>query len=181
MRRALRHTLLALLAVTACASDPSEAVQGELQAQALRANAAVVKIQRSLATGSASREFGEGVQSVEGATRVMADLESDPRASDAQRLLAVLQQARAWDDAARAIESAPPSPELSDAQQQVVAASLAEKAFPCRVAAKSSYEHALRTACRLHLEHHAMVLEIIDGIARYGGDAPAGDRICPVW
>ena len=64
MRVGARQFVAILLFAAACASDPSEAVQTELQAQTLRANAAVSKIQRSLAASSATREFGEGVQSV---------------------------------------------------------------------------------------------------------------------
>ena len=108
----------------------------------------------------------------------MALLEEDTRASDAQRLTAVVLQARAWDDASQAIEGARAPTDFDAAQQALLARVLTDKAFPARVAALNSYERALRMACRLGLEDPAVVPELVDGIARYGGTAPSLDQPC---
>ena len=167
------------LGLTCCAADGSDAVQTELAGLAARSFAAVTKIQHGLERPElASRDFGEGVQAVEATTRSLADLEVDPRAGDGQRLMAIVYQARAWDDAAQAIEGAPPPAGFDAGQQALLAQVLAEKAFPAKVAAKNSYERALRLACRLGVEHLPVTVEILDGVSRYGGDAPSPDRAC---
>ena len=161
-----------------CASESSDAVQHELIELSARAAEGVRQIERGLADPDlASHELGAGVQAVEVATRNMAVLEIDSRASDVQQLMAVVHQARAWDDAARAILAGDVA-DLDASQQQVLATVLEEKAFPAKVAAENAYERALRKACRAGIEDLPVVLEILDGIDRYGGDAPPADQPC---
>lgn len=165
---------LGLVAFAACAVDASE-VSAELARQARVADRGVEKIARALATlEPTSRSFGEGVREVERATRELAALETDDRASEAQRLQAIVLQARAWDDTARAIDAVmaidggPAHPALVDA--------LRDKSFPARIAARNSYDRALPMACAVD---HAAVLEIVDGIARNGGPTLAPEHSCP--
>ena len=95
-----------------CAADTPEVVDAELSHLSNAAAAGVSTIERALrdgrmmtpATGDGSPGLiGEGLRAVDAATRALSRLEDDPRASEAQRLDAVVRQARAWDDAARVI------------------------------------------------------------------------------
>jgi hypothetical protein len=164
--------LAALLGLGACASDGSEPVHSAIQASAARATLGVQKVHHALEHPSqASAELGEGIQAVEAATRDLAVLEDDARASELQRLMAVVGQARAWDDLSTAFDIAA-APDLDPPQQVALASVLRDKAFPARVAAEAAFRRALRTACRLGLEEQPVVSEIMDGIARFG-QAPA--------
>lgn len=178
--RSWGRSLAVALAISAgaCASDSSESVQRELGQAAQRAEAGVAKISRALAEPEAGpRGFGEGVSQVELATRTLAELEGDERASDVQRLMAVLLQARAWDDATRAIEGAA-MPSAFDAEQQsLYAGVLQEKAFPSRVAAQNSWERARKLACGLGADE-PLLLEIADGVSRYGGRSLSLEDAC---
>ena len=167
-----------------CAADSPEVVDAELSHLSNAAAAGVSTIERALrdgrmmtpATGDGSPGLiGEGLRAVDAATRALSRLEDDPRASEAQRLDAVVRQARAWDDAARVIAFAWHGvDDLDEAQRSLTAALLEEKAFPARVAARNSYERALRTACSASLQGHPAWPEIVDGVLRHG-DAFTGD------
>jgi hypothetical protein len=174
----LQLGLVAALGAGACASEGTEVFDHELAGLAARSEAGVAQISIALATpDAASRQLGEGVQLVDDATRALGRLESDPRASDAQRVQAVLLQARAWDDTARAILAAA-RPDAGAAALETLSKVLAEKAFPAQVAAHSAYERALALVCELGLDPHPAVLEMIDGVERYGGTPPPADAPC---
>jgi hypothetical protein len=167
--------LAAFALAVGCASETSDAVQLELTQAAIEARDGVQKIHRALANlDLSSTEFGEGVQQVEQAARMLGALEADDRASEGQRLSAALLQARAWDDAARAIEIAAPEGYTAE-QQELTRRVLDEKAFPVRVAAQTSFRRVLRWACRAGAEEIA--LEAADGVARYTGRS-AGPEPC---
>jgi hypothetical protein len=173
----------AVLAACASVSEGSDPVQAGLQTQALRAAGGVSKVRHALDHPElASRELGEGVMAVEAATRELGLLEDDARASDLQRLMAMVHQARAWDDVSqafqRAIAAAPATTtEGEDPAHQALATVLSDKAFPARVAAENGYRRALRSACRFGFDELPVVQEITDGIARYG-EAPPADHPC---
>ncbi len=168
----------ALVAVTcaACAGEGSEAVTVELGKSAVRAEDGIAKIQRALAEPElGSRGFGEGVRQVELATRELAALETDDRATEAQRLQSLVLQARAWDDTAQVIEAAADS---DGAARPAITEALREKAFPARIAARNGFERALRVACVVTGADPAVVLELVDGIARHGGPQITLDQAC---
>ena len=149
---------------SACATEGPDEVDLELAGLASRAHTGVEMIEHALGNPDhTSRGLGEGVQVVEDAARALAAFETDDRAAPGQRLQAVLTQARAWDDAARAIEGNGSQPALL---QQL----LSEKAFPARVAALNSYERALSLACTLGAVAQPAIAEIADGVERYGGE-----------
>ena len=56
---------------------------------------------------------------------------------------------------------------------------LREKAFPATIAAQNAYQRALAFACEHHLEDRAAMPEILDGLQRTLGSAPASDAPCP--
>ena len=166
--------------LSGCASDGADVAQAEMSALAVRATEGVRTIERALNDPQlASRGLGEGVLAVEAATRGLAQLENDEGVADPDRLMAMVLQARAWDDASRAIAAGGTSARrLPPAQRTTLAQVLEEKAFPARVAAQNSYERALRFVCRAEMDEHPVLLEILDGIERYRGDAPPADRAC---
>lgn len=167
-----------LLGPLACAGDGADPVAVELARAAQRADAGVLKIRTSLADlDQASRGFGEGVRGVELATRDLAAFETDERATELEKLQAIILQARAWDDAAHAIQDATASE--SAAARPAMSAALREKSFPARLAAQNAYLRALRAACAVTGADPAVVLELLDGIARHGGPAIAPDQACP--
>lgn len=178
-----RLTVSAVLTLAAlaggCAGQVEDAVPQELSRAALRADEGVAKIRRSLGElEQGSRGFGEGVRQVELATRDLAALETDDRATELQRLQALILQARAWDDAAHAIDAAAGTD--GGAAKPAIIEALREKAFPARIAARNGFERALRVACTVTGEDPAVVLELIDGIARHGGPTIALDAACPL-
>lgn len=168
---------LAAVALAACAGEGSDAVTVELSRSAARAEEGVAKIERSLGELElGSRGFGEGVRQVEQATRELAALETDERATEAQRLQALVLQARAWDDTAHVIGAAA-GPDGGAARPAITEA-LREKAFPARIAARNGFERALRAACLVTGADPAVVLELVDGIARHGGPQITLDQAC---
>ncbi|MFO0727699.1 MAG: hypothetical protein U1E65_28225 [Myxococcota bacterium] len=173
MRRAFWLCLGVLAGGSACAVEPSARIDRQLYSAGLEARAAVEKIRRSLPT--AGRGFGEGVAAVEAVTRRYDALEQDPRASDGQRLSAILGEARAWDDASHAILGA----RLVEGDEEIAGDMLREKAFPATIAAQNAYQRALAFACEHHLEDRAAMPEILDGLQRTLGSAPASDAPCP--
>lgn len=163
-------------ALTGCASEDSDAIAVALAQENARALAGVEKISRSLdPLDLASRGFGEGVHEVERASRALGALETDERASRTQSLLAVLIEARVWDDTVRAIEEVDLST-YEPKQQELLRNLLREKAFPARVAASNAYQRALRLACRSGMDEH--LPEILDGVARYDGEARPLESAC---
>src|SRR5215831_14848310 len=89
------------LALTACAIERSDAIETEIRRLSAQAGEGVVKIGRALQDQKlTSSELGEGVRKVELSTRKLRELETDERATDLQQLMAIVHQARAWDDVA---------------------------------------------------------------------------------
>lgn len=171
------HMLLAsLLLAPACASEGSEAVQAELTRASSLATDGLVIIEQALAL-SELRGLGEGVSRVEQATRSLAALENDERASGPQQLMAVLLQARAWDDTVRAIEGAGVPGGMDASQSELYRGMLRDKAFPSRIAAQNSWARARKVACRLGADD-SVLLEILDGVSRYGGRAGNVEEAC---
>lgn len=168
--------LLALL-YAACAGEPSDHAAQEIARASLNARAGVDKIRHSLPL--AERGFGEGVAEVEAATKVLGALESDRRLSLSLRLLAIVSEARAWDDAQRAILGARLLTADGTDQSPFAEDVLREKAFPSRVAAENAYQRALAFWCEHHADEASLLPEIIDGVQRYRGSAPALDDPCP--
>lgn len=169
----------ALGVLAACEAQNPDQVGHELEALSARAAGGVAAIRDALADPRAlSRGLGAGIEEVALATRGLARLASAEGLAVEQRLLAGLEEARAWDDAARALETA----ELADAEPpelgRLYHELLREKAFPARVAARNGYERALRLACRLAGPEHPTVLEALDGVERHGGQVPVSDRPC---
>ena len=115
------------------------------------------------------------MRAVEQATRELAALETDDRATDAQRLQALVLQARAWDDTASAIDAAA-EPD-GGASLPARAEALRDKSFPARIAARNGFERALRAACAGGADP-IVVPELLDGIARNGGPTLAADQAC---
>jgi hypothetical protein len=159
-----------------CSTEPSARVTRGLYGATLDARAAIEKIQRSLPV--TDRGFGEGVAELEAAVRRFDALEQDPAASDGQRLKAILGEARAWDDASRAILGA----HLLEVDEPVAEEILREKAFPAKIAAANAYRRALAFACALDNKHGAdadnVIPEILDGLTRTAGNATAPDAAC---
>lgn len=174
MKRAA--TLLVLLC-GACAGEPSDQVAQEIARASLHARAGVDKIRHSLPL--AERGFGEGVAEVEAATKVLGALESDRRLSFSLRLQAIVSEARAWDDAQRAILGARLVTAEGTDQSLFAEDVLREKAFPSRVAAENAYQRALAFWCEHRADDASLLPEIIDGVQRYRGSAPALDDPCP--
>lgn len=171
--RLVRTGLIVATALFAfgCASEGSDVISNELAVLSARAAQGVDSIHRG--------HLGEGVGAVDEVTRQLALLEVDPRAADTQRLMAVVHQARAWDDAATAILTGHDSAAaLGATQRDLLESVLAEKAFPARVAAENSYKRALRMACGLGVDDQPVMLEILDGIDRNGGFAPSAEQPC---
>ena len=175
--------------LVSCSVEAPGTVEAQLSRLSALASAGVTTIERAMqnaqhAAGESGEAtsglIGEGLRGVDAATRALSRLEDEPRATDDQRLTAIVLQARAWDDAARAIaRSWRDVSDLSDDQLALTAALLEEKAFPARVAARNSYERALRTACVTGLRSHPAWPEIVDGVLRhdttFAGD-PCGER-----
>ena len=182
MRGDSLHPLVLALALTAsaCALEASDAVDAEIAALASKTGEGIAKIERALdGPALASRELGEGVRAVEDTAAALARLETDARSSDLQRLMAIVQQARAWDDTYRAIVGDSRAHEDMDpAHRALLADLLQEKAFPAQIAAQNSYARALRWACRLGMNDDPVLLELVDGIERHGGRALSVDRAC---
>lgn len=168
--------VLVAAALSACAAEGADAVATELVRSAQLAEHGVASIRRALAEHQlGSRGFGEGVRAVEQATRELAALETDDRATDAQRLQALVLQARAWDDTASAIDAAA-EPD-GGAPLPARAEALRDKSFPARIAARNGFERALRAACAAGADP-IVVPELLDGIARNGGPTLAADQAC---
>ncbi len=168
-----------ILAV-ACAGEPSDHAAQEISRASLSARAGVEKIRHSLPL--AERGFGEGVAEVEAATKLLGALESDRRLSLGLRLQAIVSEARAWDDAQRAILGARLvlEPAADGTDQSLFAEDvLREKAFPSRVAAENAYQRALAFWCEHRADDASLLPEIIDGVQRYRGSAPSLDDPCP--
>lgn len=181
----LRAVLLALASfLGACAADRGDRgdrpdpVDTELQRLAVQAQAGVEKIQRGLADpGLASSELGEGVWTVDAATRMMGAIEADERATDVQQLLAIVEQARAWDDVARSLQAVP-SLVLDERQRSLVQSVLGDKVLPAQAQAVSGFQRARERACRAGLEQLPVMLEILDGLSRHGEGNISLDRPC---
>jgi hypothetical protein len=176
-----RQTLLAALIplFAGCAVERSEGVETEMKRLTGQASDGVSKVSRALANPwLASSDLGEGLHAVESTARSLGALEVDERANDFQQLMAIVQQARVWDDVAHAFASAPAPPELEAEQRALLGNLLDEKAFPARAQAASSYQRARARACRSGYDAHPVMLEIADGLARYGDDAITLDRPC---
>ena len=164
--------IAAALLSAACAAEPSPRIARELEALDGRVTDGVAKIERALAApGLTFPELGEGVRIVERAARELGALEVDDRASDGQRLVAALLQARAFDDVARAFADARPPEALDPAQHALFAELLEDKARPARSAAAEGFRRARRVACQLGQSDHPAMLEILDGVGRYGEPA----------
>jgi len=162
----------------ACAVDRSEAIETEIRRLSAQADEGVLKIDRALKDPElTSSELGEGVRKVEVAARMLHTLESDERANDLLQLMAIVHQARAWDDVARTLESAD-APNLEAGQRALVSSVLGEKALPARAQAIDGYLRARDRACRSRLDRLPVMLEILDGIARYGESNISLDRPC---
>jgi hypothetical protein len=158
--------------VAACASEGSDRVESELKKLDARAGAGVAKISRALNDPTlSSPALGEGTQLVESATQKLAQLEDDERASDFQQLMAILYQARAWDDVAIAYSTTPIPASLPPEQRALLESLLAEKAEPARLSAASSFERARERACRIGFEVSPVMSEIVIGLSRYSEDA----------
>src|SRR5207302_1543998 len=142
--------------------ERSEPVESELRRLNGQASEGVAKIERALHDPElTSSELGEGVRRVESTARVLRAIESDERASELQQLMAIVYQARAWDDVTRTFENAR-APALEAAQRATMSAVLTEKALPARAQAGDNYLRAKDRACRAGLEHLPVMLEILD-------------------
>jgi hypothetical protein len=163
------------IAAAACSVEDSEHVGRELDRLDAQVGEGVAKIERALGDRSLTfAALGEGASLVESAARELAALEGDPRASDAQRLTAVLMQARAYDDLALALGDVSAIAALPPEQRALLAEVLAEKAAPARVSARESFLVARALACRLGVEPPLMQ-EILQGVARH---APRAAKPC---
>lgn len=169
----------AAMLLAACAVDRSEAVETELRRVNLKTADGIRKIEHSLIDPHlTSSELAEGVRAVESGAQRLRALEIDERANDVQQLMAIVAQARAWDEVARTFERAAPSSGLDPGQKALVAAILDEKALPARAQAGSGYRRALERACHSNLEALPVMLEILDGMARYKNRSISLDRPC---
>lgn len=173
--------MIAFGSLLGCEASSPELVGHELEALSARAAAGVASVREALDDPRGlSRALGAGIEEVSRATRGLSRLASAEELAPEQRLNAGLEEARAWDDVARALEGAelgePEQPEHERLYREL----LREKAFPARVAARNGYGRALRLACRLAGEEHPAVLEAQDGIERHGGQLPVPDRPCSV-
>ena len=169
--RNLARRLLGLLMVGmfACSVDQSAELDRELQALSQRSRFAVQMVQDALHEPmDASVGWSTGVKEIELVVRSLGQLESDVAATDSQRLIAVVYQARAWDDIANVVQAA--GDRVGDhqiASSELARQILRDKAFPARIAARNSFDRALRMGCRLGLTHSQVWLEIVDGVQRY--------------
>ena len=160
---------LPLAFLFACASNQVEELDRELQVLSLRSSLAVNMIEEALLEPTeASSGWGAGVQEIELTVRALGHLEVDERATNSQRVSAVLFQARAWDDVARVIDKAADrAGRTENSSPALVRDILHDKSFPARIAAQNSFERALRLACRLGEKESDVWPEIIDGVQRY--------------
>jgi hypothetical protein len=192
----------ALVSIAGCAVERSDQIDGELRRLNAQANEGVAKIERALHDPElTSSELGEGMLRVDLSARMLRAIEADDRASDMQQVMAILYQARAWDDVARTLESAE-APNLEAGQRATMSRVLGEKALPARAQAGESYRRARERACRSSLaepvlsglkagdglapnrtsgvnpDRASVLLEILDGVARYGGGNIPFDKAC---
>jgi len=160
---------LSLVFVFACSTNETAELDRDLQALSERSKLAVEMVREALHEPmDASEGWSAGVTEIESVVRSLGQLESDVHATDSQRLIAVVYQARSWDDVANVVQDAA---ERAGREQisshKLVRDVLRDKAFPARIAAQNSFDRALRIACRLSLSQSEVWLEIVDGVQRY--------------
>jgi len=157
-----RYAVFFSALLVSCSATDVEGVDRELRMHALQTQLSADKIEDALSKpGTTSTEWAAGVDEIESTVRALARLEVDEFATEAQQVLAVLYQARAWDDVARITKAA--AARENDVSRDI----LHEKSFPSRIAAQNAYERAFRIACRLSQSKGPAWLEIIDGVERY--------------
>lgn len=153
MRTVSAPILIGLVITAGCASEGSERVQAELVRVEQQTLDGVTIVEHAL-TDPTYENLGEGVRIVEGAVRELQSLESDPAATDVQRLQALLTEVRAWDALATAFEAA-----AAEAEGTHPSGALSEKGMPAREAASLVYERAWLFACDHGLTDHPAFTE----------------------
>jgi hypothetical protein len=171
--------LIIAAVLSACASEGSDQLEAELRKLDASAGEGVAKISKALNDPAlTSPALGEGTRIVANAAHKLSQLEDDERASDFQQLMAILYQARAWDDVAIAYATTPIPASLAIEQRTLVESLLAEKAMPARMSAAASFERARERACKIGFEVSPVMAEIMTGLSRY--TEVAFDAPCPV-
>lgn len=156
----------------ACAADAPE-VQVEVDRLDRAAAQGIAAVRRAVKDPSLEfNELGVGVETVELAARGLRSLADDTRVPAPIRVSAMLAEARAYDDLAITFEVTSDGQHFPE-DQEVLNQIFADKALPMRTSARDAYVRARALACRIDLAEPAMMLEILDGISRYVGEAAA--------
>ena len=143
-------------------------METELRELDADAGQGVAKISRALIDPTlSSPALGEGTRIVQSAAGELAQLEVDEHASDFQQLMAILYQARAWDDVAIAYETAAIPASLTPEQRALLERLLTEKAMPARLSAAAAFQRARERACKMEFQGSPVMTEILTGLQRY--------------
>lgn len=170
-----------MLLVAACGSQGPEGVEQQLKKLDAEAGEGVAKISKALNDPTLSSPLlGEGSRLVSQAARALGQLENDPRASDYQQLMAIVYQARAWDDVAVALTTAPMPPALDVEHQTLLQKLLAEKADPARSSAGASYQRARERACKSGFDSLPVMTEVSMGLSMYADTLDASVSLDPL-
>jgi hypothetical protein len=164
----LQTPLVLVLLLAACASEGPESVEQQLRKLDADAGEGVAKISKALNDPTLSSPLlGEGSRLVTQAARGLELIETDSRASDYQQLMAIVYQARAWDDVAVAYTTAPMPASLEAGHRALLQNLLAEKAQPARVSAGAGYQRARMRACRSGFDALPVMTELLMGVSLY--------------